>query len=157
MAGKEVESRRPYETALLEIKGRAELDSEGNSFDIAAKVADKIMEAGSIEAIIAAAEQGPEDLSDLVGVAFNFMGSLSYLKSADRFSEGGTGYYVVFQCRDTKGNDHTVSTGAVNVMFQLRAFEKQGMFDNPDVLSSDVFTIKSRPTGRGELYWITFA
>lgn len=155
---KEVETRRPYQTALLEMKGRAELDSEGRGFDIAANVADKILTAESVEDIVAAAETGPEDIADLVGVGFRFIGqTLVYSESAEQFRDGGTGYYAVFKCVDSRGNEHTISTGAVNVVFQLKAFENKGIFDEEGELSKDLFTIKSRPTRRGTLYWIGFA
>lgn len=154
----EVETRRPYQTALLEMKGRAELDGEGRGFEIAANVADKILTAESIEDIVAAAEEGPEDITEMVGVSFRFIGqSLTYSESAEQFREGGTGYYAIFKCMDSRGNEHTVSTGSVNVVFQLKAFENKGVFDNAGELSKDLFTIKSRPTKRGTLYWVSFA
>lgn len=154
----EVEQRRPYETAMLEMKGRATLDGEGRGFEIAANVADKILSATSIEDVISAAETGPEDLSDLVGTAFNMIGgTLNYAESAEQFRDGGTGFYVIFQCRDARGTDHTVSTGAVNVVFQMKQLERLGVFDNAGELSEQLFTVKSRPTKNGTLYWIGFA
>lgn len=154
----EVETRRPYETALLEMKGRANLDGEGRGFEIAANVADQILSADSIEGVIAAAETGPEDVTDLIGVSFKMLGgSLSYLESAEQFRDGGTGFYVVFKCVDSRGTEHTVSTGSVNIVFQMKQLEKLGVFDNEGELSEHLFTVKSRATKRGTLYWIGFA
>jgi hypothetical protein len=151
-----VESRRPYELALAEIKGRAAMDGN-DSFEIASNVADKIMSADSLQGIMDAASQGPEDLSDLEGTAFYMVGeSLRFAESAEQFREGGTGYYAIFRCLDLNGTEHTVSTGAVNVIFQLRAMEKQGVFD-AGIYSEHAFTVKSRPTKRGTLYRLDFA
>ena len=154
---KEVAEKRPYEVALQEIDGRATLDGE-NSFDIAAEVADKIMSADDLDAVMAAAEQGPEDLEEFVGSSFQFIGgSLRWSVAAEQYREGGTGYYAVFKCRTMNGNDHLVSTGATNVVFQLRKMEKLGVFDNMDQVYETYFTVKSRPTGKGTLYRIAYA
>ena len=55
------------------------------------------------------------------------------------------------------GNEHLVSTGATNVVFQLRKLEKLGVFDEVDKVYETYFTIKSRPTGKGTLYRIAYA
>jgi len=151
------ETKRPYEVALQEIDGRAALD-EGDSFGIAAEVADKIMSAETLEGVIEAAEQGPEDLEFFTGTSFQFIGgSLRWSHAAEQFREGGTGYYAVFKVVDMKGTEHLVSTGATNVVFQLRKMEKLGVFDEIDVAYPTYFTVKSRPTGKGTLYRISFA
>lgn len=156
MAAHDVEARRPYQTAILEMAGRVEM-GDVNGFEIAANVADKITEASTLEEIMAAANSGPEGLEDIEGKAFAFLrGSLRYAKSAEQFERGGTGFYVIFDCVDLDGIRHTVSTGSVNVVFQLKAMEKLGVFDG-EGLSERMFTIKSRPTKNGTLYRLDFA
>lgn len=156
MAGTEVEVRRPYQTAMLEMKGRAELD-RANGFEIAANVADTIASATSLQEIMDAAKQGPEGLESLEGKAFQFLGSsLRWAESAEQYKEGGVGFYAIFKCVDLSGAEHTVSTGATNVVFQLRQMERLGVFDG-DGPSEQHFTIASRPTKGGTLYRIDFA
>jgi hypothetical protein len=143
------EDMRPYEQALAEISGRTQ---ETDAFAIASSVADRIMSATTLDEVIEAAAQGPEDLTDWVGRAFRFVGSsLTYSVAAEQYREGGAGFYAVFKCVDLNDQEHTISTGAVNVLFQLRAFEKLGVFDG-DGLFPDHFTVISRPTGRGTLF-----
>lgn len=157
MAGQEVEVRRPFQTALLEMKGRAEMD-QGNSFEIAANVADAIASAETLQEIMDAAKRGPEDLADYVGRAFYVVGgSLRYSESAEQYKEGGVGMYAILDFVTTDGVKHTLSTGATNVIFQLRQMERLGVFDGEDVNETQLFTFASRPTRNGTLYRIDFA
>jgi hypothetical protein len=141
---------------MLEMKGRADID-QGNSFEIAANVADAISSAQTLEEVMMAAKRGPEDLSEFVGKSFGVVGSsLRWAESAEQFREGGVGLYAIFDFVTTDGVKHTVSTGATNVIFQLRQMERLGVFDGEDV-SQTAFTIMSRPTRNGTLYRIDFA
>lgn len=154
----EVAQRRPYEDALAEIAQRVEIvKQEGSGFEVAATVADKIMSARTIDDVLAAAEGGPGDLESLVGKTFRFLGgSLSWYEGSEQFREGGTGFYAVFTVRDLRGNDYTISTGATNVVFQLRKLESMGVFENDGELYPYEFTVKVRVTGSGNsLYRIS--
>lgn len=157
-SAKAVEKRRPYEEALARMRSRAEIEgNQGSGFEIAANVADQILQADSIEGIIAAAAAGPGSLEDIVGKPFYFKGYLRVLNSAEQFREGGTGQYVVFDIEDMNGNSATYSTGAVNVVFQLHALELQGYFASEDWKSDKLFTFRSRPTAGGQLFRVDFA
>lgn len=150
----EIDVRRPYEKALAGIAGRASMDSEGGAFEIAAAVGDKISSADSVQDVLDAAEGGPGDIGELAGRTFRFIGgSLRWYKSAEKFRAGGTGFYAVFDAME-KANQLTISTGATNVVFQLRRLEELGVFDNAGELSADEFTIKYRETANGTLYRI---
>lgn len=156
MPGTELETRRPFQTALLEIKGRAAMD-QANGFEIAANVADTIASATSLQEVMDAAKQGPEGVENLEGKAFRFIGSsLRWAESAEQYKEGGAGFYAIFKCIDLNDVEHTVSTGATNVIFQLRQMERLGVFDGEEP-SEQHFTIVSRPTKGGTLYRIDFA
>lgn len=156
---KDVEERRPYQTALLELKGRVEMEqANGSAVEIATAVADRIMEAENLDEVMAIPEAGPGGLDDLVGKAFRFIGGqLRWAASAEQFRDGGTGFYAVFSVLDMNDVEHMVSTGSVNVVFQLRKMEKLGIFDNPGELTEKHFTVKTRPTANGSLYWLTYA
>lgn len=148
---------RPYEKTLRELHGVTQPENS-NSFEVAASVADKILTAETIDDVIAAVEQGPGNLEDLVGKAFQFIGgTLSWHRSAEQYKEGGTNFYAVFRVRMLDGEEQMVSTGAVNVVFQLRKFEDLGIFDNPGQLTEKHFTIKSKATGNGTLFSIGYA
>ena len=147
---------RPYEKAIAEIKGQTAEGVDG--FEIASQVADKIMSATSLDEAIDAAAQGPDDLENWVGRAFRFIGgTLRYQEASEQYREGGTGYYAVFKCEDLQGDEHTVSTGAVNVVFQLKKFQELGVFDGDQPYMAKTFTVLSRPTQRGTLYRIAYA
>jgi len=156
MAEKAVEKRRPYETAILELHARAKMEADsGFGAEVATSVADRIMEAETIEAVLAIPEQGPGNLDDMVGKAFRFIGGqLHWAISAEQFREGGTGVYAVFKVLDMNDMERMVSTGAVNVVFQLRRLEKLGLFDNDGEISKQYFTVKARPVPSGTLYWL---
>ena len=152
----EVEVRRPHQTAMLEMKGRADMD-QANSFEIAANVADAIASAQTLEEVMEAAKRGPEDMADFVGKAFRMVGSsLRWAESSEQFRDGGVGFYAIFKCVTMDEVEHTISTGATNVVFQLRQMERLGVFDG-DGQSAAIFTIASRPTKSGTLYRIDFA
>lgn len=149
---------RPYEQALREIKGRAQAERDGGrSFDIAASVADKILTAETIDEILAIPQQGPEGLDDFVGKAFQFVGTLSWADSAEQYREGGTGEYVVMKIRTMDEIEHMVSTGATNIVFQLKALENKGMFLSPDEVTERFFTFGARSVASGTLYWLQYA
>lgn len=156
---KEVAEMRPYELAVKEMAGRAEMEaSDGSAFDIASQVADKILTADSIEAVIGAVGDGPDGLENIQGKPFFFTGLIRYAKSSEQYREGGVGVYVVFDIVDMQGEKHTVTTGAVNVVFQLRQMEKLGYFGDTDWISDRMFTVRSRITGTGNtLYRVDLA
>jgi hypothetical protein len=147
---------RPFQLAMQELADRSELD-KGGGLEIAANVADQILTAQTVEDVIGAPAQGPGNLDDLVGKPFYFTGYLRFLRSAEQFREGGVGVYVVFDILDMNGNKTVMSTGAVNVVFQLRQMERLGYFASEDWVSDKMFTIRSRPTANGTLYRIDFA
>jgi hypothetical protein len=151
-----VANLRAYELALKEIKGRVET-GDNAGFEVGASVADKILTAVDIEGIIGAVNQGPGSVEDLVGKPFKFTGYARYANSADQYKEGGTGQYVIFDYVDLNGEKNTVSTGAVNIVFQVRAMEKLGYFNGDDWVSDKLFTVKSKPTANGTLYSVNFA
>lgn len=153
---KEVQEFRPYEKALKEISGRASMEGDGKGFEIAANVADKILGATDLAGIIAAAEEGPEDLDNWLGKNIWLIpGTLHYNAAAEEYKEGGTGYYTVIDIHDINGERHTVSTGATNIVFQLKAIENQGLLDEgKDPLGP--LTIRNRKSQKGHLYWISF-
>jgi hypothetical protein len=156
MPGQEVVARRPYEIALMEIKGRSSAE-ESNTFEIAVNVADKIMGADSVEGVMDAAGAGPEDLADMEGKPFRFTGySLRFAESSEQFRGGGTGFYAIFECEDLNRETHTISTGAVNVVFQLKKLEELGVF-SVEGQYDRAFTVRSKPTKNGTLYRIDFA
>lgn len=156
MPGTEVSQGRPFQLTMEELHNRSELD-KGSGIEIAANVADQILTAQSIEDVVNAPAQGPGNLDDLVGKPFYFTGYLRFLRSAEQFREGGVGVYVVFDILDMNSTKSVVSTGAVNVVFQLRQFERLGYFADEDWISDKVFTIRSRPTANGTLYRVDFA
>jgi hypothetical protein len=152
----DVATLRPYELALREIKGRVET-GDNAGFEVGAAVADKILTATDIEGVIAAVNQGPGRVEDLVGKPFKFAGYVRYADSAEQYKEGGTGQYVIFDYIDMNNEKSTVSTGAVNVVFQIRAMEKLGYFNSDDWVSDKLFTIKPKATENGTLYSVNFA
>lgn len=150
----EVEQLRPYQLALKEIAGRATMDAV-DPFAVAADVGDKIMQAETIDDILAIPESGPGSLEELTGKMFRFIGgSLRWARSAERYREGGTGVYAFFRCIDNKKNEYSITTGATNVVFQLRALEKKGVFDGEGVIYDFDFTVKCREVSNGSLYWL---
>lgn len=155
----EVESRRPYEVAMTKLAARVELErANGNrSFEVAASVADKILNAESLDDILAAPEQGPDSAENFIGKGFKLRGMLDWQPAAEQFREGGTGYYVVFRAVDMNGVLHVVSTGATNLVFQFLAMEEKGMFQDEDWESDVYFTIRSRPVPSGTLFWLSYA
>lgn len=152
----EVETRRPFEIAIAEMRNRADLEGT-DSFTIASNVADKIMTAETVEDVIAAANQGPGDMDALVGKAFKFTGYLRFQHSAEQFRAGGTGEYAIFDIVDLNGSRRTYTTGATNVVFELKRLEHLGYFADEDWVSQPNFTVRSRPTANGTLYTIDFA
>lgn len=150
-----VGNQRPFQLALTEIKGRAEADGVGRGFEVAANVADKILTAETLDDILNAPEQGPGDLSDFVGKSFRIIGgTIAWAPSSEQFREGGTGYYVQFKALDMNGQEVFVSTGSVNVVFQIKAMEKMGLFDEEGVPLDRYLTVRSRPVPSGTLYWL---
>lgn len=148
----EVERLRPYQLALREMHGSAKLD---DGFSVAADVADKILMAETIEDILAVPESGPGSIEELQGKMFRFIGgSLRYADSAEKYREGGTGQYAFFRCIDSKGTEHAVTTGATNIVFQLKALQRKGVFDNDGEVYDYDFTVKSREVASGTLYWL---
>jgi hypothetical protein len=154
-----VPAKRLYEEALGQIKTRTEIERGNNSgFEVAAQVADKILEADTIEGIIAATNQSAGSLEDLVGKPFKFHGYLRFNESADQYREGGTGFFVIFDVTDMNGNTLVTTTGATNIIFQLKAMEQLGYFSDEDWQSDKLFTIRCRVTGSGNtLYRLDFA
>lgn len=146
---------RPYERAIREMEGRAEIE-RNNGFEIAASVADKILTAKTVEEAIAAANTS-QSMDDLVGKPFRLTGYLMVNKSAEQFREGGVGSYVNFSVLDMNNNRKTYGTGAVNVVFTFKRLEELGFFSSEDWVSEQMFTIKSRPTPAGQMYTVDFA
>src|SRR5512146_2321016 len=88
---------RPYQVAMVDMAESAEDLATTDAFTIASEVADKILTAADIDAVIDAAEGGPGDLTDLYGKAFKFVGgTLRWMRSAEKFRAGGFGVYAVF-------------------------------------------------------------
>lgn len=151
-------NERPYELAMREMTGRAEMEKTagGSGFDIASAVADKITSAKSIEDVIREAN-ARNSLEDFIGKPFRFTGHLRFSPAAEQFREGGVGVYVTFDALDMNSERHTYSTGAVNVVFTLKKFETLGYFSSEDWISDKVFVVKSRPTPAGAMYTVDFA
>lgn len=148
---------RPYEQAARDMADMASAESV-DGFAVAADVADKILTAGTVDAVLDAAEGGPGDLADLVGKSFRFIGGqLRWMRSAEKFRSGGFGVYAVFTARLSDGTDVLVSTGAVNVVAQLRALQKPGMgvFGEDGEVSERVFSVACRETANGTLFRLT--
>jgi hypothetical protein len=140
---------RPWEKTVRELHGvTAPENSDG--FEVAASVADKILTAETLDDVINAVQAGPGDLTELVGKAFQFIGgTLSWHRAAEQYREGGTGFYAVFRVMLLDGEEKMISTGANNVIFQLRRMEDFGIFDNPGELTEKHFTVVPRTTGSG--------
>lgn len=146
---------RPWQLALRDIKDEA---SEVDGFAVAADVADKIMRADTIEDVLGIPEAGPGDITSLVGRSFRFLGTPRYNAGAEKYKEGGTGFYVVFRVLFPDGFDALVSTGATNLIFQLKRITQLGGFGSTEAEPSEhVFTVKARDTARGTLYWLAAA
>lgn len=145
---KEVEHLRPYELAIREMDGRVAM-GDSSAFEIGAQVADKILQAVTIEDVITAAMSSAGSIDDLVAKPFRFAGLLRYANAADQYKEGGTGKFVIFDIVDMNGEMSTYQTGAVNIVFQLKQFERLGYFMVESWVSDKVFTIKAKVTGSG--------
>lgn len=146
---------RPWQLAISQIKDEA---TEVDGFTVAQDVADKIMRAETIEDVLGVPENGPGDITDLVGRSFRFLGGPRYSVGAEKYKEGGTGFYVVFRVLFGDGFDALVSTGATNIVFQLKRITQLGGFGSTEAEPSEmVYTIKSRDTARGTLYWLSAA
>lgn len=146
---------RPWQLAIAEIKSEA---SEVDGFAVAQDVADKIMRAETIDDVLGIPENGPGDITDLVGRSFRFLGGPRYSVGAEKYKEGGTGFYVVFRVLFSDGFDALISTGATNIIFQMKRLGQLGALGSTEAEPSEmVYTMKCRDTARGTLYWLAAA
>ena len=145
------DENRPYTQLVNEVRNIAALDSDqGGRFEIAAQVIDLIATAADEESIFAANETGPADMEDWLNVPLTVTDFL-FMKSAERFREGGLGVYVVLTHVTENGDTVTLTTGAANVVASARQFQRLG-YGTPD--NPARFRIVGKETANGTLYKI---
>lgn len=154
MASSDVEKSdglRPYEAMQKELSTIVSMTGDEWKFDIAASVIDQILTANSAEEIFAANESGPGDVANYLNVPMTMDGEPRYAKSAEKFSSGGLGFYVVFDAITKSGEKVLLSVGASNVVASLRQMQRLGLFENGKEFW---FQIRGRETPNGTLYTV---
>jgi hypothetical protein len=149
---KAVESRRPYELLIAELKELASLGGSNGNFDIASQVVDQIMAATTFDEIVEANASGPVGVkgSDYLGIPLSIY-NVDYFKSDPKYSENSLGVFVVFDVFLDDGTMVKLSTGAPNIVSSFRVLQKKGLFSEEKPLR---LVIKKRDTGNGELFTI---
>lgn len=149
-----VETLRPYERLVKELKGLAKINEDnGSGFEIAAQVIDKMMEAETLDDILAAGQDGPLKAQDILHKPFMLM-SCEYRTSDEKFRDGTLGVYVILNIRDAVTMaDMVVGCGAPNVVAACRAMEKRGILDEDQ--EKPILCLRSRPTANGELLFLS--
>lgn len=145
------ETVRPYQQLAQEVNSIAALDSDqGGRFEIAAQVIDLIASADDEESIFAANETGPADMQDWLNQPLTVT-DIMFLKSAERFRDGGLGAYVVLTHVTDNGDTVTLTTGAPNVVASARQFQRLG-YGTPEKPAR--FRVVGKETANGVLYKI---
>jgi hypothetical protein len=142
-----------------QIRGIAKLDEEnGAGFDIAQRVTDAMLtvdEAGDIDAfidgVLDAGRKGPLKAEEMLHKPF-IPRELSWLKSAEKYSKGGFGVYVVCTFLDAMTKEEgTFKTGAPNVVTAMYTFDQRGVFE---LDPPRAFVIRDKDTGNGTMYYL---
>lgn len=157
----EVETLRPYERMVKQLKGIAKIEDEnGRGFDIAANVVDKMLTIESddidalIDGVLSAGEDGPLKAEDMEHRPF-IVREITWLKSAEQFEKGGFGTYAVIKAANPiTMEDILFSVGATNVVAALFAFWQKGVFESE---KNPALVIRSRPTPNGKLFYLARA
>lgn len=159
-----VETLRPYERMVKQLRGIAKLEDEnGRGFEIAANVVDKMLTVDTddidalINEVLAAGEDGPLKAEDMEHKPFIVQGSdgITWLKSAEAFEKGGFGTYAVVKCMTPiKMEEIVFSVGATNVVAALYALWRKNVFDSD---KNPILVIRSRPTPNGRLFYLARA
>lgn len=156
--GGEIDARRPWQRMQEQIAGIAKLDDEmGGGFEIAQRVTDEMLSVDTddidefIDAVLAAGNSGPTKAENMLHKPF-IPTKLSWHKSAEKFSQGGFGVYVICDYRNpVTMEDAIFSTGAPNIVTALFTFWQKGVFDLPNV---PAFVIRDKDTGNGTMYYL---
>ena len=144
-------AERPFEKLMDALRLRAQADGANGNFEIAANVIDKIAQATSPEDIFAANAAGPADMADYLHKNLNIT-DITVYKSAEKFSAGGMGTYVVMEgFMDGTGEAFLLSTGAPNVVASVFRAQTAGFLSAEKPFRCQIL---GRETANGTLYTV---
>lgn len=118
--------------------------------EVAVQIANRILQAESIDDVLGMADSAGTGARDIVGRPFTIMALPVWRKAKEAYKEG-SGFFVVLQLGMKDTNEVIpVTTGAANVLAQLYTMQTKGMLPNDIVMQ---FTEKSANSGN-EVLWL---
>jgi hypothetical protein len=127
--------KRPHERFVEYLARRAQVDSEGRAFSVAANQIDKLVTAETAEELWDADEGGVFSGQDMVDVEIEIK-AIGFGKSSDEY-DAELGVFVSMECtRLDTGEDIIVNCGSPLVITKIRMFEQRDLLPIQGVLKA---------------------